>query len=87
MTHDHGGSTKVARWGMLFMVLCIVPLIALAAVSIFQIPINNVLLYGLVLLCPLSHVLMMAFSGHGGHDHHGPARADAGTARITEQHS
>ena len=72
---------------MLFMVLCIMPLIALAAVSIFHIPINNMLLYGLVLLCPLSHVLMMAFSGHGGYDHHGPVRSDAGTAKITEQHS
>ncbi len=37
---------------------------ASVAIFIFKVPINSVLIYGVILLCPLMHLLMM---NHGGH--------------------
>lgn len=44
--------------------------VAVAAIFIFKIPINNVLTYGVFLLCPLMHIFMMKNMGHshGGKD-------------------
>ncbi len=53
---------------MLIMVACcLIPIAALAAITVFKIPVSTVI-YGVILLvCPLSHLLMMKFMG--GHDH------------------
>jgi len=49
---------------------CLVPVIALGAIILFKVPVNQVLYVGLILMCPLSHLLMMKFMGHGeGQDH------------------
>jgi len=96
MEHNHETtqsgmlSNLRARWGAwLFWPLCVLPLIAIATVVIFKIPINDVLLFTLVLLCPLSHLLMMGMGGHnhggsgqGGHDH-----SNMGAPKITERQS
>ena len=54
---------------LLMLACCLVPVIALSAIFVFKLPASRVLYFGLILLCPLSHILMMKFMGHGeGHD-------------------
>ncbi len=45
----------------LMLACCLVTVAVLAAISAFQVPVSTVLLFGLVLLCPLAHLLMMKF--------------------------
>lgn len=62
---NHGGHPS---W---MMALCLLPIAAVVAVTLFQIPVSTVLLYGVFLLCPLMHIFMMRGHGHGASDHTG----------------
>ncbi len=56
------------RKHVLLMVLCcLIPLAALAAVSIFRVPANTVIFVAIVLACPAMHLFMM--KGMTDHDH------------------
>lgn len=48
----------------LMVACCLIPLVGLAAIYIFKIPVNTVVLVGMVFFCPLSHFLMMGLMGH-----------------------
>jgi hypothetical protein len=63
----------------LFMLLCcLIPLVGLGAILLFNIPVSSVLWVGLILLCPLSHLVMMKFMLHdgGSNQHDSPARPE-----------
>jgi hypothetical protein len=75
---------------MLLMILgCLLPAATLAAIFVLKIPAPQELTYGLILLCPLSHVLMMGIMGRGQHDHAADAAArpsgETGTVQTTGQ--
>jgi hypothetical protein len=81
--HSQSGMSR----HMLIMVLCCaIPMVAIAAIAAFRIPVPDVLRYGVILLCPLSHFAMMAFMGDHKHEKPagegvtGPGGQDKGTS-------
>ena len=55
---------------IIMMACCLIAMGAAAAVLIFKVPVNNVFIVLMFLLCPLSHILMMGMMGHGNHEDH-----------------
>ena len=53
---------KMGGWMVL---ACLVPFLALAVIFIFSIPLSTAALVGVVLLCPILHLLMMRGHAHG----------------------
>ena len=55
------------RHTLLMLACCLIPLVALGAVAVFDVSTKSVFTLGMLLLCPLLHLLMMR--GMMGHDH------------------
>ncbi len=59
---------------LIMLACCLIPLVGLAAIWIFGVPANGVIYFGLIVLCPALHLLMMRGMighNHGGHDEPG----------------
>lgn len=56
----------------IMILCCLIPIAALVAIFILNVPLSTTLLVLIVLLCPLSHLLMMLFMRHdeSHHQHH-----------------
>lgn len=53
-----------ARHLWLMVLCCLIPMAAIGAIYALRVPAGRVLTYAMVLLCPLSHLLMMRAMGH-----------------------
>ncbi|MAT43741.1 MAG: hypothetical protein CL609_15495 [Anaerolineaceae bacterium] len=49
---------------------CLIPIVLLGMVFLFKVPLNSLTLFGIILICPLSHFLMMKFMPHDEHHTH-----------------
>jgi hypothetical protein len=81
----------MGRKHLFIMILCcLIPMAGLVAIRLFQIPVSTGAAFGLMLLCPISHVLLMKFmmdghnhddEQHAHHEHVSP------TPSFPERHS
>ncbi len=53
----------------IMLICCLVPIIGLTAVFVLGLPANGIFFYGMILLCPLLHLVMMRSMMGGHHDH------------------
>jgi hypothetical protein len=66
------------------MVLCcLIPLAGFAAVRFFNVPVNTVVWVAMLLLCPLSHLLLMKFMMKD-HEHDHAQHAEPAHSRSLE---
>jgi hypothetical protein len=63
---------------LIMLACCLIPLAGLVAITVFRVPTSSVVYFGLILLCPALHLLMMRGMTHPpgpersegvGHDH------------------
>ena len=65
------------KHALIMVACCLIPIVGFAVVSVFNIPLKSVLYFALVLFCPLSHILLMKYMGHGGDHQHGGVKDHA----------
>jgi hypothetical protein len=54
---------------LIMVACCVIGMGAVAAIFLFKLPVNSVLVGLMLLVCPLSHLLMMGAMGKQEHQH------------------
>ena len=54
---------------LIMLACCLIPILALGAIFLLNVPVSKVLWIGLILICPISHIVMMKFMMNGEHEH------------------
>jgi len=74
----------------LMLACCLIPLTGLVAIYLLKLPLNSVFTFGMILLCPLLHFVMMRgmMTGHNhqqaDHSHHMSGREHAPMAQKAQ---
>lgn len=62
---------KMNKKHIILMVLgCVVPIVIIFILFTIGIPLNNLLLFAIILICPLSHIFMMKMMMNHGNNNH-----------------
>ena len=61
------------KHALIMIACCLVPIAGFALVSVFNLPLKSVFYFAMILICPLSHLLMMKFMMHGDDHKHDEA--------------
>lgn len=62
------------KHALIMVACCAIPIVALTLISVFRVPVSGIVTIGLVLLCPISHLIMMKFMMPGHEGNHGEAQ-------------
>ena len=65
------------KHALIMVACCLIPIAGFALVSLFNIPLKSVFYFALILICPLSHLLMMKYMVHGEDHQHGAVQGHA----------
>lgn len=58
------------KHALIMLACCLIPIAGFVLASAFNIPLKSMFYFAMILICPLSHLLMMKYMGHGeGHQH------------------
>ncbi len=82
MDHEQHGMNSKHMWIM--VACCLIPLAGLGAAWAFGIPLGNLGIFAMVLLCPLMHIFMMRGMGHNNHKEAGTSRLQADTKEVKD---
>ena len=52
------------KHALIMLACCLIPIAGLALISLFNIPLKSAFYYLLILLCPVSHLLMVKYMVH-----------------------
>jgi cytochrome b561 len=86
MKHSNQFQMEIAmqkkHW-LIMLACCLIPVIGFALVSVFELPLRPVFYFEMLILCPISHLLMMKFMGHGHNAPDKPASLTT-TGRVVD---
>ena len=72
---------------LIMMACCVIGMGAVAAVFLFKVPVNNVFFALMLMICPLSHFLMMGMMGknHDQHQHSTPETSQSKSKSLGDR--